>query len=241
MRSRVLSVLTGYCREATVDSIYPSHKRGVTNVDEPKGIRVGERQHWEGVYRSKADAELSWFQSHPAVSLSLFDGLNPMPQRVIDIGGGQSALASELLARGVGAVAVLDISNAAIERARVRMGPHADQVRWIVSDVLDAVELGQYDLWHDRAVFHFLTDPEQKLRYVEIAAGAVCPGGHMIVATFAPNGPEKCSGLTVCRYDTVMLVKEFGTSFEVVSSTTEAHVTPWGKTQEFLYLVLRRI
>jgi len=212
-----------------------------TDANGTKGMHVDRHQHWESVYRSKGDTELSWFQAQPAVSLSLIDGLTTAPQRVIDIGGGQSALAGELLARGIEEVAVLDIAGAAVERGRARLGPNADRVRWFVTDVLDAPELGEFDLWHDRAVFHFLTEPEQRLRYVAAAKRAVCSGGHAIVATFAPSGPEKCSGLPVCRYDASALAQQFAPSFGMVGSTTETHTTPWGKTQDFTYVVLRRL
>jgi SAM-dependent methyltransferase len=159
---------------------------------------------------------------------------------VIDVGGGQSALACELLGHGVAEVAVLDISSAAVERGKKRLGPRADQVRWIVRDVLEARDLGTFDLWHDRAVFHFLTDAEDRRRYVAAASRTVRPGGHAILATFAPTGPEKCSGLPICRYDASQLASEFGGSFRLERSTAEAHATPWGKTQDFTYVVMER-
>lgn len=212
----------------------------MARVSPSKGHRMTRQQHWEGVYRAKGDTELSWFQAQPAVSLSLIEALRPRPRRVIDIGGGQSGLAGELLARGVEEITVLDIAGAAIERGRRRLGPLADRVRWLVGDVLEAQELGEADLWHDRAVFHFLTDPEHRLRYVAAAARAVRAGGHAILATFAPTGPEKCSGLPVCRYDPAALAHEFEPAFGLVSTTTETHTTPWGKTQDFTYVVLNR-
>ncbi len=201
---------------------------------------MDRKVHWEGVYGTKGDTELSWFQAQPAVSLSLIDSLRPLPRRVIDVGGGQSALARGLLDRGIEAVTVLDIANAAIERGRARLGPDADRVRWIVADVLDHPELGEFDLWHDRAVFHFQTDADDRRRYVATASRAVRPGGHVIVATFAPTGPEKCSGLPVCRYDPAGLVAEFGSPFSLTASTVETHTTPWGKSQDFTYVILER-
>jgi len=199
-----------------------------------------KKEHWERVYFTKDDTELSWFQAQPAVSLSLIDRLHPAPRRVLDVGGGQSALAGELMRRGVEQVSVLDIAASAIERGRKRLGPLADRVRWIVGDVLEARDLGECDVWHDRAVFHFLTDAEDRRRYVAVASGAVRPGGHAILATFAPTGPEKCSGLPVCRYGPAALEAEFAPSFRPVDSTTETHPTPWGKTQDFTYVVLER-
>ncbi len=197
-------------------------------------------KHWEDVYQTKGDSELSWFQALPGVSLSLIESLRPRPGNVIDIGGGQSALAGELLNRGFEGVAVLDISNAAIERGKKRLGSLADRVQWKVGDVLDIGELGPCDLWHDRAVFHFLTSAEDRRRYVAAASHAVRPGGWAIIATFSPAGPERCSGLPVCRYDPDSLAREFGEGFELVKSTRETHSTPWGKTQDFTYIVLRR-
>jgi len=199
------------------------------------------RDHWESIYRTKFDTELSWFQEQPAVSLALIDSLDPMPRHAIDVGGGQSALAGELLSLGLKDVTVLDISRAAIERGMERLGPRAGRIRWIVADVLDPPDLGRFDLWHDRAVFHFLTDEEDRRRYVAAAAGAVRPAGHAIVATFAPTGPDRCSGLPVRRYDAAGLAGEFGESFRLAHSTTEAHATPWGKTQDFTYVVLSRV
>jgi SAM-dependent methyltransferase len=198
------------------------------------------KQHWEGVYQAKADAELSWFQARPGVGLSLVEGLDPRPRSAIDVGGGQSALAGELLDAGVESVTVLDISAAALERARARLGPRAGAVRWVVADVLDDVDLGAVDLWHDRAVFHFLTDAADRRRYVEAAARAVRAGGHAVISTFAPSGPERCSGLPVCRYDAGALAAEFSPWFELVRSEGERHTTPWGKTQDFTWVVLRR-
>jgi SAM-dependent methyltransferase len=201
---------------------------------------MDRRAHWENVYQSKGDAELSWFQAQPGVSLALFDSIRPRPGRVIDVGGGQSALAGELLARGVDEITVLDISERAIERGRARLGERADRVRWIIADVLEARDLRTFDLWHDRAVFHFLTDATDRRRYFEVASRAVAPGGHAIVATFALTGPEKCSGLPVCRYDAVGLAAEFAPAFRPVGSSSETHTTPWGKRQDFTYALLER-
>lgn len=200
------------------------------------------RDHWNNIYQSKTDSELSWLQSEPAMSLSLIKSLEPAPRRVIDVGGGQSLLSGLLLNRYPSVeVTVLDISSAAMDRARRRLGVAAQKVQWIVADVLAVEELGSFDLWHDRAVFHFLTRPEDRRRYVSVAARAVVPDGHAIVATFAPTGPEKCSGLPVCRYDAASLAAEFGSQFRLVSSAAESHRTPSGKTQEFIYAILQRL
>jgi SAM-dependent methyltransferase len=196
-------------------------------------------QHWETVYSTKGDEELSWFQHAPAMSLALIRRIHPTPRSAIDVGGGQSGLASELLRLGVEDVSVLDISSSALERARKRLGQDADRVRWIVGDALEARDL-RVHLWHDRAVFHFLTDEEDRRRYVAAASTSVLPGGHAIIATFAPTGPEKCSGLLVRRYDADALAAEFADGFTLVESATETHATPWGKAQDFTYALLRR-
>lgn len=196
-------------------------------------------QHWESVYSTKGDGELSWFQDAPAMSIALIRRVRPTPRSAIDVGGGQSGLAGELLRLGVEDVSVLDIASSALERARQRLGDDARSVRWIVGDALEARDL-RVDLWHDRAVFHFLTDEEERRRYAQAASSAVRSGGHAIIATFAPTGPEKCSGLPVRRYDADALAGEFADGFTLVESATETHATPWGKSQDFTYALLRR-
>jgi len=156
-------------------------------------------RHWETVYTSKGDAELSWTQAEPAASLALIEEVCPAG-RVIDVGGGTSLLAARLLDRGY-AVTVLDISQAAIDRARQRLGARAGEVGWVVADVTAAPDLGTFDVWHDRAVFHFLTAPADRAAYAALLARTVPAGGHAVIATFALDGPEKCSGLEVRRYD----------------------------------------
>lgn len=211
---------------------------------------MDRRQHWQHVYETKADDQLSWFQPRPTTSLALIRAIVPAPASVIDIGGGQSSLAAALLREGVAHVAVLDISVVAIDRAKARLGQSADRVRWIVADVLEAPspdtqrpgapDLGTFDLWHDRAVFHFLTDSHDRQRYAQAAARAVRPGGHAVIATFAPTGPEKCSGLPVQRYDADALAAEFAPAFTPVRAESETHTTPWGKAQDFTCVLLRR-
>jgi SAM-dependent methyltransferase len=202
------------------------------------------RDHWQSVYTTKTDSELSWFQDRPTRSLDLIHRLAPRPVRVLDVGGGQSALVGALLDDGSGdppgSIAVLDIAPAAIERAKARLGPRSERVRWIVGDVLEVEHLPQVDLWHDRAVFHFLTDGAEQRRYAEAAAKAVVPGGHLLVATFGPAGPEKCSGLPVARCDAAAIEAAFAPAFRLLASASEVHTTPWGKPQEFTYAMLRR-
>ena len=195
--------------------------------------------HWDSVYASKEDAELSWTQADPATSLALIREICPAG-RVIDIGGGTSALAGHLLERGY-AVAVLDTSEAAIARARKNLGEMAGRVQWIHADVTEDLSLDTFDLWHDRAVFHFLTDPADRAAYVELLTRTIREGGHAVIATFSPEGPEKCSGLEVRRYSGQTLAAELGNPWRFLRSVAETHVTPQGKPQAFQYSVFERI
>jgi 2-polyprenyl-3-methyl-5-hydroxy-6-metoxy-1,4-benzoquinol methylase len=199
---------------------------------------VNSQAHWESVYQSKQDAEVSWTKADAALSLALIEEYCNAG-RVIDVGGGTSPLAGCLAERGY-SVAVLDISQAAINRARAREGIRADQIRWIVADVTAHPELGTFDVWHDRAVFHFLTTPAERTAYVTLLAKTVRSGGLAIIATFAPDGPERCSGLAVRRYDGQALAAELGTQFTLLKSVPEVHLTPWGQAQSFQYSVFRR-
>lgn len=200
--------------------------------------------HWNDVYLRKQDAELSWFQRSPDLSLELIRSLHPRPVRVLDVGGGQSALAGALLSAAPadpsGSVAVLDVAPAAIERAKARVGAAAERIRWIVGDLLAVPDLPTVDLWHDRAVLHFLADPAEQRRYAERAAAQVAPGGHAVIACFAPSGPERCSGLPVVRRHAAAIETLLRPGFRLVAERTETHATPWGKPQEFAYAVLRR-
>lgn len=200
-------------------------------------------EHWESVYRSRGDTELSWYQAEPGRSLELVRSLPVPPRRAIDVGGGQSALSGALLEAGVEDVTVLDIAPAALDRGRERLGAAAARVRWIAGDVLDPTTLADadpVDLWHDRAVLHFLTDADERRRYVEAAARLVVPGGHAVIATFAPDGPERCSGLPVHRSDGDALAADFASAFRLIHAERETHLTPWGAPQAFTYVVLER-
>lgn len=199
------------------------------------------RDHWDAVYLEKPDEGLSWRQSEPALSLALALEFARPTDPVIDIGAGESALAGRLVATGFESVAALDISAAAIERAKRRAGDAAAAIRWMVADALNAPQLPRARLWHDRAVFHFLTEGEDRRRYADLAARTVEPGGHAIVAAFAPEGPDRCSNLPVRRYSGEALAAEFAPAFELVRSVPETHTTPWGKAQPFTYAVLRRV
>jgi 2-polyprenyl-3-methyl-5-hydroxy-6-metoxy-1,4-benzoquinol methylase len=200
---------------------------------------MSRKDHWESVYESKTDAEVSWTQDEPRLSLSLIHEHCPAG-RVIDVGGGTSVLADRLV-DDVYDVAVLDISATALQHARHRLGDRAAQVQWIVADVTHVDTLGVFDVWHDRAVFHFLTDPADRAAYVTLLSRTIRPGGHAVIATFALDGPQKCSGLDVRRYDAARLAAALGDGFELIQSLPETHRTPWGKDQSFVYGVLRRV
>lgn len=200
---------------------------------------MGRKEHWEAVYGKKKPDEVSWYQAEPTLSLKLIDqAAGQRPASVIDVGGGASTLVDRLLGRPTMKVTVLDLSGAALGAAQQRLGPQAGSVNWIEADILN-VDLpeGAYDIWHDRAVFHFLTDAADRRRYVEQVSRSVKIGGHVLVATFDADGPTKCSGLDVARYSPDELHAQFGSAFRLVRSEHESHVTPWGAIQKFVYCV----
>jgi SAM-dependent methyltransferase len=200
------------------------------------------KDHWEKVYTSKASDAVSWFQPHADRSLNLIlgTGVN-RTATIIDVGGGASTLVDDLLENGYTNLSVLDLSAAALETARNRLGAKADKVRWIEADVTRAnLPANYFDVWHDRAVFHFLTTPEERAAYVRAVFDSVKPGGHVIVSTFADDGPDQCSGLPVMRYSADGLHDEFGESFELLRHEKEAHHTPSGTVQQFVYCYCRR-
>ena len=197
--------------------------------------------HWEGVYATKGETEVSWFQESPATSLELIRQAHPDHEAaIIDIGGGASRLVDGLLREGYRSIAVLDLSAHALEATKKRIGPTAANVDWIVADVTTWQPMRSYDVWHDRAAFHFLTEPRDREAYVERLRSAVHPGGQVIIGTFAPDGPEKCSGLPVQRHDSATLAAELGASFELLDTRTETHHTPWNSTQAFQFSRFRR-
>ena len=198
-------------------------------------------QHWEKIYQSKAASEVSWFQESAALSLTLIRRVGPDPRApIIDVGGGASTLVDGLLDAGHQQITVLDIAGSALAVARQRLGERAAQVTWIESDVLTALlPAARYALWHDRAVFHFLTDAADRAQYVAKVRHAVQTGGHVIVASFAPDGPLRCSGLEVMRYSPETMLAQFGEGFELLDSVREDHRTPSGATQAFVYCLFR--
>jgi SAM-dependent methyltransferase len=195
------------------------------------------RNHWEKIYATKSSESVSWYRAHLETSLALIERAAPARSAsIIDVGGGESTLVDDLLARGYRNLTVLDVSPTAIEFTRKRLGSASRQVRWLIGDIAEIhLEPHAYDLWHDRAVFHFLTTRERRQAYVRQVTCAVKPGGHVIVSTFGPEGPTKCSGLEVMRYDAESLHSEFGGCFRLVESSKELHQTPSGTTQQFLY------
>jgi SAM-dependent methyltransferase len=200
------------------------------------------KPHWEQVYATKASDGVSWYQAHAETSLSLIHATGvPSSAGIIDVGGGASTLVDDLLARGYRALTVLDLSGAALGVSRARLGSAADQVRWLEGDITRvALPAQAYELWHDRAVFHFLTDAADRAAYITQVQHALQPGGHLIVATFAEDGPTQCSGLPVARYSAEALQAEFGTAFELIEHRHEDHRTPFGTTQKFVFCRFRR-
>jgi ubiquinone/menaquinone biosynthesis C-methylase UbiE len=196
------------------------------------------QQHWERVYGTKAPDQVSWFRPHLETSLALIEWATQgdRSSRIIDVGGGTSTLVDDLIERGYQNLTVLDISQIALELAQKRLGTASGSVQWLRSDVVQlGVPSSSFDVWHDRAVFHFLTAPEDRAAYVRNVASAVRQGGHIIVSTFGPEGPQKCSGLDAVRYDVESLHEEFGVRFRLVESSKELHETPFGTQQQFLY------
>ena len=199
------------------------------------------KSHWERVYTTKAPNAVSWYRAHLETSLALIErAVDARSASIIDVGGGESTLVDDLLLRGYMNITVLDVSQSAIDHAKSRLRSAGEQVHWLVADITKIeLEPGAYDLWHDRAVFHFLTDREQRVAYVRQVARCVKPGGHIIVSTFGPEGPAKCSGLDVMRYEAESLHREFGARFRPIECSKEVHHTPFGTTQQFLYCYCR--
>ncbi len=195
------------------------------------------KSHWEKVYATKAPDAVSWYRAHLETSLALIERAAPDPSSsIIDVGGGESTLVDDLLARGYENITILDVSQTAIDATKKRLGLAAERIQWLVADITEAqLEPGAYDVWHDRAVFHFLTASQHRTAYVRQVGHSVRPGGHIIISTFGPEGPTKCSGLDVIRYDAELLHDQFGVRFRLVESSKELHQTPFGTTQQFLY------
>ena len=195
------------------------------------------QQHWDHVYQTKAPDQVSWFRPHLETSISLIESsTHDRAAHIIDVGGGESTLIDDLLAHGYTTLTVLDISPTAIEVTKKRLGNLSERVSWVVADITAAnLPARAYDVWHDRAVFHFLTQLDDRRAYIRLVRHSVKPGGRVIVSTFGPDGPIKCSGLDVQRYDADSLHGEFGTRFRLIESRHEVHRTPFGTRQQFIY------
>ena len=215
----------------------PLHSSIVTDVE----AHVETERHWQDVHRSKAPAEVSWFESSPATSLRLIESLGlPTDVPIVDVGGGTSHLGAELLARGYTDVTVTDVSAAALDRVRAELGDPADRITWVVGDVRD-LDLGrEFDVWHDRALFHFQVGRGDREGYRGTLNRSVARGGYVLIAAFGPAGPTSCSGLPVHRYDAEELGAELGDEFRLEASELYVHETPGGNRQQFIYAVFRR-
>jgi len=194
------------------------------------------KKHWDGIYADKSWLEVSWYQSEPRVSLQLIQATKlDKNASIIDVGGGASVLVDYLYNQGFHHPAILDISGRALESAKKRLGPIAHDIEWIEADITEFIASRQFDLWHDRAVFHFLTEAEDRRKYVQMLKCTLKRGGHVILATFSIGGPTKCSKLNICQYDSTTLLDELGAEFKLVDETSETHITPANKEQQFTY------
>lgn len=200
---------------------------------------MSDQAHWNHVYQSKAPDAVSWFRPALDASVAFVDACAlPASAHIADVGGGASTLVDDLLARGFTHVSVADISVHALEHSKARLGDAADAVRWIEGSATDVLfETHSVDLWHDRAVFHFLTEADQRAQYLAALRQSLRPNAYVILATFGPNGPDKCSGLPIRKYSADALFEQLGEGFTRVDHATDAHTTPWGSTQEFTYIL----
>lgn len=197
---------------------------------------MNRKAHWEQVYTDKSPLEVSWYQTEPRLSLELINHTGLPPESsIIDVGGGASLLVDRLLEKGYSHPAILDISSSALAHTKARLGPKSDQVEWFEEDVTRFAPTHRFDLWHDRAVFHFLTEGSDRQKYIATLNQSLRPGGHLIIATFAIGGPEKCSGLDIVQYDAQKLSQELGAGFQLEEQTSESHITPSQMEQKFSY------
>ncbi|HEV2478921.1 MAG TPA: class I SAM-dependent methyltransferase [Puia sp.] len=199
------------------------------------------KSHWDNVFATKAEDEVSWFQPYPKTSIDFLELFNlPLDANIIDIGGGDSHLVDVLIAKGFKNIHVLDISAKALDRAKQRLGNKAKFVHWIVSDVTEFIPEEQFDFWHDRAAFHFLTTKDRIDKYVQIAESSINPGGYLVLGTFSENGPKKCSGLEIKQYTEASMSYRFEKTFNRIKCITEDHLTPFNTTQNFLFCSFQR-
>lgn len=214
----------------------------MSHMSTRKNAALDRRQHWERVYRGKRPTETSWYQAEPTLSLELIGNTGAgSGDGLIDVGGGASLLVDHLLALGYEDLTVLDLSAEALQHARRRLGPAAPRVEWIVADVTEFVPTRTFAVWHDRAAFHFLTDADDRQRYVQALKSALQPEGQAIIAAFAPDGPERCSGLDIVRYDADTLTGVLGAGFQLLEERRESHRTPQGREQRFGFYRFRHV
>jgi len=204
---------------------------------------MNNKPHWENVYRDKNAAQVSWYQKESTLSLQLIKHTGvTLDEAIIDIGSGASALVRDLVNNRYRNISVLDLAESAIETAKARLGDAAADIQWMAADITRIkLPADRYALWHDRAVFHFLVDPKERLAYLENLTRSVKQGGHVIIATFAQDGPEKCSGLPVERYSAAKLDATLGDQFKLISNHKELHKTPFDSQQRFLYCYFRKV
>ncbi len=203
---------------------------------------VESGDYWQSVYLTRQADEVGWYEPDPVVSRRLVAAaVRAGARSVIDIGGGASSLVDHLLDLDLQRVAVLDVSEAGLGVSRRRLGDQAGRVEWVVGDVTSVGDVGRFDVWHDRAVFHFLVAPEDRAAYVRLAERTLAPGGTLVIATFGPDGPERCSGLPVCRYDGDRLAEALGPGFRLEASERHTHTTPGGTEQRYVYATLTRV
>lgn len=202
-------------------------------------MKIDRKKHWESVYETKNPDQVSWTQETPKTSLEFIHsfGLNKNA-KIIDVGGGDSKLVDHLLEEGFNSITVLDTSERAIAKAKNRLGKKANKVNWIVSDITEFKPDSSFDVWHDRATFHFLTTDQQIKKYIKIATK--CVSGYLIIGTFSSIGPKKCSGLDIKQYDEDELTMEFKNGFDKIQCVTEDHLTPFNTTQNFLFCSFKR-
>ena len=204
---------------------------------------MNKKAHWEKVYQTKSDQQVSWFREHLDNSLQLILSTKAdKSAAIIDVGGGSSTLADDLLTQGFTDISVLDISAAALEKSKTRLADKSAKIEWIEADITKvSLPENHYEVWHDRAVFHFLTEEEDRRKYIKLVMCSLKVGGHIIIASFGLDGPQKCSGLDVVRYNPEKMKNEFGDDFKLVKSLNETHKTPFGTTQEFIYCYCRKL
>ena len=199
------------------------------------------KQHWEEIFQQKTDHQKSWFQPYPSTSIKLIEEINlDKNAAIIDVGGGDSRLIDNLIEKGYTNVTVLDISSNALENAKIRLGDNAKKVKWAISNILNFRSDQQFDLWHDRAAFHFITTDKEIEKYVETSYNIITTGGYLIIGTFSEKGPQKCSGLDIKQYSEDSMSARFEETFEKIICLKEDHITPSGNKQNFLFCIFKK-